>query len=128
MIELLFSLPASNGKVKSIFLQLKTIKNEKRSLLNNQQLDDLLNLNADVIPLNNFDANSSIDLWWQDEKRRLNQCQRKPYRKRRKNILNAASTMCSTSSLVDVVNLDSEYSESIAESESDSETNNLLDC
>ena len=119
-------------KWKEFFSQLKTIKNEKRSLLNNQQLDDLLNLNADVVPLDDFDANSSIDLWWQDKKRRLNQRQRKPYRKRRKVALTSGSTACSTSSMKeDVVNLDSESStdsESPAESESDSEANNLLDC
>ena len=77
------------------FSQLKTIENEKRSLLNNQQLDDLLNLNADVVPLDDFDANSSIDLWWQGRMRRLNQHQRKPYRKRRKIALNSASKVCS---------------------------------
>jgi len=88
------------------------IKNEKRSLLNNQQLDDLLSLNEDVNPLDNFDANPSIDLWWQDKKKRLNQRPRKPYRKRRKVVLNnAASTPCSTSSMAeDVVNLDGESS------------------
>jgi len=66
LIELLFSLPASNGKLERIFSQLKTIKTEKRSLVNNEQLDDLLSLNADAIPLENFDANPSIDLCWQE--------------------------------------------------------------
>ena len=67
LIELLFSLPASNGKLERIFSQLKTIKTDKRSLLNNDQLDDLLSLNAHAIPLEKFDANPSIDLWWQDK-------------------------------------------------------------
>ena len=84
LVELLFSLPASNGKLERIFSQLKIIKTEKQSLLNNQQLDDLLRLNTDVIPLASFDANPSIDLWWQEKKRRINQHPRKAYKKGRK--------------------------------------------
>jgi len=42
LVELLFSLPSSNGKLERTFSQLKIIKTEKRSLLNNQQLDDCL--------------------------------------------------------------------------------------
>ena len=81
LVELLFSLPASNGNLERTFSQLKT---EKRSLLNNQQLDDLLRLNTDVILLANFDVNPSIDLWWQEKKQRINQHPRKAYKKGRK--------------------------------------------
>jgi len=81
LAEPLFSLPASNGKLERIFSQLKVMKTEKRSILNNQQLDDL---NTDVIPLANFDANPSIDLWWKEKKQRINQCPRKAYKKGRK--------------------------------------------
>ena len=45
LIELLFSLPASNGKLERIFSQMnviKTNKSLKRSLLSNESLDDLL--------------------------------------------------------------------------------------
>ena len=90
LIELLFSLPASNGKLERIFSQLKMIKTDKQSLLNNEQLDDLLSLNADAILLETFDANPSTDLWWQDKRRRLNQRQRKPYKKERKPFQNLA--------------------------------------
>ena len=60
------------------------IKTKKRSLLNNEQLDNLLRLNTDVIPLANFDANPSINLWWKEKSRRVNQHSRKPYKKRKK--------------------------------------------
>ena len=62
------------------FSQLKIIKTEKRSLLNNEQLDELLRLNTDVIPLANFDANPSINLWWKEKRRRVNQHPRKSYK------------------------------------------------
>ena len=52
--------------------------------MNNQQLDDLLRLNTDVIPLANFDANPSIDLWWKEKKWRINQHPREAYKKRKK--------------------------------------------
>ena len=40
LAELLFSLPASNGKVERTFSQLKVIKSDKRTSLNNDTLDD----------------------------------------------------------------------------------------
>ena len=43
--ELLFSLPASNGKLERVFSTLGTIKVDRRSLLTNESLDDLLLLN-----------------------------------------------------------------------------------
>ena len=58
-------------KTTKNFSELKTIKSEKSSLLNNQQLVDLLRLNADVIPLERFDADLNVDLWWQDIKHRM---------------------------------------------------------
>ena len=42
LVELLFSLPASNGKVEWIFSQLNVIKTNKRTSPTNQFLDDLL--------------------------------------------------------------------------------------
>ena len=77
-LELLFSLLASNGELERILSQLIIINTDKQSLLNNDQLDYLLSLNADAIPLKTFDANPSIDLWWQGKRWRLIQRQRKP--------------------------------------------------
>jgi len=115
------------------FSQLKTIENEKRSLLNNQQLDDSLDLNADAVPLDDFDANSSIDLWWQDKKRRWNNTTKESLTEKEEKLLLILLVRCVVFSSMteDVVNLDSESStdsESLAEPESDSEANNLLDC
>jgi len=90
-IELLFSLLASNGKLERILSQLITINTDKQSLLNNDQLDYLLSLNADAIPLKTIDANPSIDLWWQDKRWRLIQRQRKPDKKERKPFQNLAA-------------------------------------
>ena len=42
LVELLFSLPSSNGKVEHIFSQVDVIKREKRTRLCNEALDDLL--------------------------------------------------------------------------------------
>lgn len=51
-------------------------------------------MNADVTPLENFNANPSIDLWWQAKNRRPNQHQRKTYKKR-KSVVPRASTSTS---------------------------------
>ena len=51
LAELLFSLPASNGKLEQAFSIVGTIKVDKRSLLTNESLDDLLLLNSDKVLL-----------------------------------------------------------------------------
>ena len=55
LAKLLFSLPASNGKLERIFSLLKIIKVNKCSLLSNESLDDLPLLNSDKLPLEKFD-------------------------------------------------------------------------
>ena len=81
LVELLFSLPASNRKLERVFLIAGTIKMKERSLLTNEPLDDLLLLNADKTPLKLFDPNPSIDLWWSAKTRRPSQKPRKQYKK-----------------------------------------------
>ena len=81
LVELLFSLPASNGKLKRVFSQMNVIKTNKRSLLSNQSLDDLLLLSTDSVPLKDFCPDAAIDLWWKDKLRRPNQKKRKQYKK-----------------------------------------------
>ena len=61
---------------------MKIIKSEKRTSLNNDTLDDLLAINADEIPLTQFDPDKSIDLWWSTKTRRPNQHERREYAKR----------------------------------------------
>ena len=70
LVELLFSLPASNGKVERVFSQMKEIKRNKRSLLSNETLDDLLLISTAEISMTQFDADPAIKLWWNDKVRR----------------------------------------------------------
>ena len=83
LAELLFSLPASNGKLERVFSTLGTIKVDKRSRLTNESLDDLLLLKSSGTPLASFNADPSIDLWWSAKTRRPSQKERKEYRPRR---------------------------------------------
>ncbi len=82
LVQLLLSLPASNGKLERIFSTTKVIKGDKRCSLNNDTLDDLLFLNTDKMSLTQFNPDESIDLWWADKTRRPNQSSRKEYSKR----------------------------------------------
>ena len=80
LAELLFSLPASNGKLERVFSTLGTVKVDKRSRLTNQSLDDLLLLKSDKIQLADFLPDPSIDLWWSAKARRPSRKERKEYR------------------------------------------------
>ena len=66
LTELLFSLPASNGKLEQVFSLLGTVKVNKRLW----SLDDLILSKSDKIPLASFNADPSIDLWWSAKARR----------------------------------------------------------
>ena len=82
LAKLLLSLPASNGKLERTFSLLGTVKNDKRSRLTNQSLDDLLLLLSNKTPLQNFNPDPSIDHWWSAKRRRLSQRERKQYKPR----------------------------------------------
>ena len=82
LVELLFPLPSSNGKVESVFSQLNNIKTNKRTRLGSETLDDLLGLVTEQIPLSKFSPDSSIDLWWSSKTRCPNQKQKTHYGKR----------------------------------------------
>ena len=62
LVELLFSLPASNGVVERVFSQVNVIKTKKRSLLSNESLDDLLTITSAHVPLKEFCPDEAIDL------------------------------------------------------------------
>ena len=81
LIQLLFSLPASNGKLERVFSQMNVMKTNKRSLLSKESLSDLLLLSIDSPPLKDFCPDPAIDLWWKEKLRRPNQHIRKEYRK-----------------------------------------------
>ena len=74
LIELLFSLPASNGKLET---QLNLTKTDKRVQLSNEMLNDLLTIATSSESLEDFDPDPAIDLWWKDKVHRQNQKQRK---------------------------------------------------
>ena len=123
LIELLFSLPVSNGVVERVFSQMNVIKGKRRSLLANDTLDDLLSISAANVPLCDFNPNEAIDLWWADKIRRPNQSARKQYKKRVKTA-QAVGTSQSTSSTI--VSLCSSESES--DDDESVEIKGLLDC
>ena len=82
LAELLFSLPASNGKLDRIFYLLGTIMLEKTLRLTNESLDDRLLLKSDKMPLSNLNPNPSIDLWPSAKSRISSQKKRKKCQQR----------------------------------------------
>ena len=73
LANLLFSLPASNAKVERVFSQISIIKTNKRTLLSNNTLGDLLLLSTDQVPLQDFCPDAAVDLWWRSKSRRPDQ-------------------------------------------------------
>ena len=51
VIELLFSLPLSNGHLERVFSQLKLIKNDRRINLSEDRLDQLIQIGTDGPPI-----------------------------------------------------------------------------
>ena len=96
LVELLFSLPASNGKLEWVFSQLNVIKTNKRTSLTNESLDDLF-LTTEKLPLSEFSPDSAIDFWWRDKVRRPNQRKRrKVYKKHARNLSTESGDSTST--------------------------------
>ena len=84
LCQLVFSLPFSNGRVEQIFSSLKIIKTANRTSMSVSTLDDLLEIFVEGPPLDQFSADSAVELWWTSCRttRRVNQSARKPYRQR----------------------------------------------
>ena len=83
LVNLLFSLPVSNGKLERTFSQVNLLKSNKRNLLGTDTLSDLLVLNTNKLELEQFLADSAIELWWDAKTRRPSQAgPRKEYKKR----------------------------------------------
>ena len=82
LVEILFSLPASNGSLERVFSQVNVIKSNKRTSLTNDTLDDLLMVSTMCSPLKDFNPNKAVDLWWREKVRRPNQKSRKQHEKR----------------------------------------------
>ena len=77
---MLFTLPVSNGKLETVFSTMKLLKVEKRSQMGKDTLDDLLAINIDRVPLNEFNPDPCINRWWDAKHRRPIQKPRKPYK------------------------------------------------
>ena len=80
LVELLFFLPASTGKLEQVFSTLHTVKVDKCLRLTGQSLDDVLLLKSDKIPLAGSFPDPSIDLWRSAKARRPSQKERKEYK------------------------------------------------
>ena len=78
VVELLFCLPMSNGRVERLFSLLKIIKTEKRACLGDDRLHSLMQIASDSPPLSKWDASNAVKLWWGDKKRRQVQDSRAP--------------------------------------------------
>ena len=62
-MELLLSLPASNGNLERVYWQLNVIKSNKWTLLADDTPDDLLMVSTMNSRLKDFNPNEAIDLW-----------------------------------------------------------------
>ena len=128
LVELLFSLPSSNGMVERLFLQRKVAKTKKHSLLSNEALDDLLTITSSRVPLKEFSPDKAVDLWWGDRGRRPNQRPRKPCRKhKRTRGVQDAGTTASTSNVIQILSSDSEVENQFQSGSDSDESLNLLD-
>ena len=101
LIELLFSLPSSNGKVERVFSQVNVIKIGRRTQLSNDRLNDLTMVASNNVPLQDFRPDDAIILWWREKVQRPNQSQCKAYKKRRVDVIDLDSDSDEEKSLLD---------------------------
>ncbi|KAL5506170.1 hypothetical protein EMCRGX_G007757 [Ephydatia muelleri] len=89
LFQLAFCLPFSNGRVEQMFSCLKAVKTDRRTALNNDTLNDLLEVYIVGPPLSSFNADAAIKLWWQDcsSGRRPNQQSRESMMLKKNNTL-----------------------------------------
>lgn len=62
--ELLFSLPFASSKVERALSTLNLIEAEHRSVLASSILDDLMEINIEGPPTDDFTADDAVQLWW----------------------------------------------------------------
>ena len=94
LCQLIFSLPFSTSGVEQVFSQLKVIKTNRRTNLQNDTLHALLEICVEGPPLSTFSADPAVDLWWRSSSttRRVNQNPRKEYRQREKSHIAVGSS------------------------------------
>ena len=73
LAQLLFALQVSNGKLERVYSEIKAIKVERRASLSNETLNNLLIINTDPVPFEDFNPDPAIQMWWDDKVRRTNQ-------------------------------------------------------
>ncbi len=81
LASLLFSFPVSNGKLERSFSQLNLIKYNTRTSLDRDTLNNLLILNTDKIPRQEFTPEAAIDLCCDAKTRKPSHAPRKQYKK-----------------------------------------------
>ena len=64
--ELLFSVHFANSEVERMLYALKVINSERRTSLNTCTVNDLMVINIEGPPFENFSADQAVDLWWAD--------------------------------------------------------------
>ena len=69
LVNLLFCLPVSNGKLERAFSLLKNIKGITRTSISEDRLDELLRI-AEGPELSQWNPTSALKLWWEDKTRR----------------------------------------------------------
>lgn len=72
LVELIFTIPLSNGGVERCFSQLKITKTDRRNSLKEDRLDHLLRIRLEGPRLEGWDPRKAVELWWKDKPRRVN--------------------------------------------------------
>jgi len=63
LIEIVFTIPVSNGHLVRCFSQMKILKTDKRSSLSEKRLDGLLRICLEGPCLSQWDVNNTVLLW-----------------------------------------------------------------
>ena len=82
LVRLLFCLPVSNAIVERFFGSLKKVKTGRRAALGQKTTEDILTMMTEGPPFEEYDATSAVRSWYSSKSRRLNQKERKSYKKR----------------------------------------------
>ena len=72
LVELVFVLPLSNGHVERCSSQLKFTKSDRISCLKQDRLDNLLRIMIERPPLDKWNSDKAIHLWWGDKTCQVN--------------------------------------------------------
>ena len=65
--ELLFCLPLCNGHLGRIFSHMKFIKNNRQTNLSKNRLDQLMRINVDGRPVEEWDPSGALESWYKQK-------------------------------------------------------------